>query len=192
MAKYSKGILGPVRGTVGTVVGSSWRAIDYVRSKATSYHDRKSPAQVAQRATFKRHAACARGLLTAARVGLHGMASRTTEYNILVRRLFEVDGELAQLRLSSGVGPMVQGLKAAQNAQTVKVTWTPDPNRTEDAVYVAVVSENGGFSASAEAKQTAGEASFQLPQSVTVKHAYAFSANPRRELVSDTAVFTLQ
>lgn len=191
MAKYSKGILGPVRGTVGTVVGSSWRAIDYVRSKATSYHDRKSPAQVAQRATFKRHAACARGLLTAARVGLHGMASRTTEYNILVRRLFEVDGELAQLRLSSGVGPMVQGLKAAQNAQTVKVTWTPDPNRADDAVYVAVVSENGGFSASAEAKQTAGEASFQLPQSVTVKHAYAFSANPRKELVSDTAVFTL-
>ena len=191
MAKYSKGILGPVRGTVGTVVGSSWRAIDYVRSKATSYHDRKSPAQVAQRATFKRHAACARGLLTAARVGLHGMASRTTEYNILVRRLFEVDGELAQLRLSSGVGPMVQGLKAAQNAQTVKVTWTPDPNRAEDAVYVAVVSEDGGFSASAEAKQTAGEASFQLPQSVTVKHAYAFSANPRKELVSDTAVFTL-
>lgn len=192
MAKYSKGILGPVRGTVGTVVGSSWRAIDYVRSKATSYHDRKSPAQVAQRNAFKRHAACARGLLTAARVGLHGMASRTTEYNILVRRLFAVDGELAQLRLSSGVGPMVQGLKAAQNAQTVKVTWTPDPNRTEDAVYVAVVSEDGGFSASAEAKQTAGEASFQLPQSVTVKHAYAFSANPRRELVSDTAVFTLQ
>lgn len=191
MAKYSKGILGPVRGTVGTVVGSSWRAIDYVRSKATSYHDRKSPAQVAQRATFKRHAACARGLLTAARVGLHGMASRTTEYNILVRRLFEVNGELAQLRLSSGVGPMVQGLKAAQNAQTVKVTWTPDPNRAEDAVYVAVVSEDGGFSASAEAKQTAGEASFQLPQSVTVKHAYAFSANPRKELVSDTAVFTL-
>lgn len=191
MAKYSKGILGPVRGTVGTVVGSSWRAIDYVRSKATSYHDRKSAAQVAQRNAFKRHAACARGLLTAARVGLHGMASRTTEYNILVRRLFEVDGELAQLRLSSGVGPMVQGLKAAQNAQTVKVTWTPDPNRAEDAVYVAVVSENGGFSASAEAKQTAGEASFQLPQSVTVKHAYAFSANPRKELVSDTAVFTL-
>lgn len=191
MAKYSKGILGPVRGTVGTVVGSSWRAIDYVRSKATSYHDRKSAAQVAQRNAFKRHAACARGLLTAARVGLHGMASRTTEYNILVRRLFEVNGELAQLRLSSGVGPMVQGLKAAQNAQTVKVTWTPDPNRAEDAVYVAVVSENGGFSASAEAKQTAGEASFQLPQSVTVKHAYAFSANPRKELVSDTAVFTL-
>lgn len=191
MAKYSKGILGPVRGTVGTVVGSSWRAIDYVRSKATSYHDRKSPAQVAQRNAFKRHAACARGLLTAARVGLHGMASRTTEYNILVRRLFEVNGELAQLRLSSGVGPMVQGLKAAQNAQTVKVTWTPDPNRAEDAVYVAVVSENGGFSASAEAKQTAGEASFQLPQSVTVKHAYAFSASQRKELVSDTAVFTL-
>lgn len=191
MAKYSKGILGPVRGTVGTVVGSSWRAIDYVRSKATSYHDRKSPAQVAQRNAFKRHAACARGLLTAARVGLHGMASRTTEYNILVRRLFEVNGELAQLRLSSGVGPMVQGLKAAQNAQTVKVTWTPDPNRAEDSVYVAVVSADGGFSASAEAKQTAGEASFQLPQSVTVKHAYAFSASQRRELVSDTAVFTL-
>lgn len=191
MAKYSKGILGPVRGTVGTVVGSSWRAIDYVRSKATSYHDRKSDAQVAQRNAFKRHAACARGLLTAARVGLHGMASRTTEFNILVRRLFEVKGDLGRLRLSSGVGPMVQGLSAAPNGQEVKVTWTPDPNRTEDSVFVAVVSSDGGFSASLEAKQTAGEASFQLPQNVAAKYAYAFSADSRRALVSDTAVFTL-
>jgi hypothetical protein len=29
MAKYRKGVPGPFRGTVGTVVGSKWKGIDY-------------------------------------------------------------------------------------------------------------------------------------------------------------------
>ncbi len=35
MGKISKGILGPVSGTVGTVVGGSWKGIYYLRSKSS-------------------------------------------------------------------------------------------------------------------------------------------------------------
>ena len=35
MGKIEKGILGPISGTVGTVVGSRWKGIDYIRSKSS-------------------------------------------------------------------------------------------------------------------------------------------------------------
>jgi len=33
MGIINKGILGPVSGTVGTVIGGSWKGISYIRSK---------------------------------------------------------------------------------------------------------------------------------------------------------------
>ena len=35
MARLRQGILGPVSGSVGTIVGSSWKDIDYIRIKST-------------------------------------------------------------------------------------------------------------------------------------------------------------
>lgn len=52
MAKYKKGILGSFRGTVGTVVGSVWRGINYMRSIADSRKDSNTPAQAVLRAKF--------------------------------------------------------------------------------------------------------------------------------------------
>jgi hypothetical protein len=33
MGKLSKGILGPFSGLVGTVIGSSWKGVNYMRSR---------------------------------------------------------------------------------------------------------------------------------------------------------------
>ena len=35
MARLRQGILGPVSGSVGTIVGASWKDIDYIRSKSS-------------------------------------------------------------------------------------------------------------------------------------------------------------
>jgi len=35
MARIDKGILGPVSGSVGTIVGANWKGIDYIRSKSS-------------------------------------------------------------------------------------------------------------------------------------------------------------
>ena len=53
MGSILKGILGGFRGTVGTVVGSSWRGIDYIRSKSASRNSTPSEKQLEQRAKFK-------------------------------------------------------------------------------------------------------------------------------------------
>jgi hypothetical protein len=46
MARLKQGILGPVSGSVGTIVGASWKDIDYIRSKSTKPKGDPSPLQL--------------------------------------------------------------------------------------------------------------------------------------------------
>lgn len=52
MARYKNGINGPFSGKVGTVVGASWRGIDYVRSVQKAITKPASQAQINQRLVF--------------------------------------------------------------------------------------------------------------------------------------------
>ncbi len=52
MGIINKGILGPVSGTVGTVVGGTWKGISYLRSQSSSRRTSFSQAQLEQQAKF--------------------------------------------------------------------------------------------------------------------------------------------
>ena len=52
MGTISKGILGGFSGTVGTVIGGSWKGIDYMRSQPARRSTTLTPAQVDQRIKF--------------------------------------------------------------------------------------------------------------------------------------------
>ena len=61
MGKIKQGILGGFKGKVGTVIGSSWNGIAYMRGLAQSVKNPKTAAQLQQRAYFKDPAAtCSR------------------------------------------------------------------------------------------------------------------------------------
>ena len=53
MGNYNKGILGPFYGKVGTVIGSSWRGIDYMRSLPKKGNRTPSQSQALQRLRFQ-------------------------------------------------------------------------------------------------------------------------------------------
>ena len=53
MGRISQGILGGVRGTVGTVIGGSWKGISYIRGKAASRKSSSTVKQLEQRTKFK-------------------------------------------------------------------------------------------------------------------------------------------
>ena len=53
MGKIKQGILGGFKGKVGTVIGSSWNGISYMRGQAQSVKNPKTPAQTIQRDFFK-------------------------------------------------------------------------------------------------------------------------------------------
>jgi hypothetical protein len=52
MGTILKGILGGFSGTVGTVVGGSWKGIDYMRSRSRKKSGVSTPAQLEQQAKF--------------------------------------------------------------------------------------------------------------------------------------------
>ena len=53
MGKIKQGILGGFKGKVGTVIGSSWNGIAYMKGQPQSVKDAKSAAQIAQRDFFR-------------------------------------------------------------------------------------------------------------------------------------------
>src|SRR5690348_4565658 len=53
MGTISKGILGGFSGTVGTVIGGSWKGIDYMRSQPLKRSGTFTQAQLEQQAKFK-------------------------------------------------------------------------------------------------------------------------------------------
>ena len=53
MGKIKQGILGGFKGTVGTVIGSSWNGIAYMKGKPQSVKNPRTDAQVQQRNFFK-------------------------------------------------------------------------------------------------------------------------------------------
>jgi hypothetical protein len=52
MGRISKGILGGFSGTVGTVIGGSWKGINYMRSQPARRTRRSTEAQLQQQAKF--------------------------------------------------------------------------------------------------------------------------------------------
>ncbi|QOW09191.1 hypothetical protein Q73A0000_01880 [Kaistella flava (ex Peng et al. 2021)] len=52
MGTIKKGILGGFSGTVGTVVGATWRGMDVIRSRPKSSGGKPTPLQIMQRAKF--------------------------------------------------------------------------------------------------------------------------------------------
>ena len=53
MGKIKQGIIGGFKGKVGTVIGSSWNGISYMKGQAQSVRNPKTPAQMIQRDFFK-------------------------------------------------------------------------------------------------------------------------------------------
>ena len=52
MGKYQKGILGGFNGTIGTVVGATWKGIDYMKSRNRKSGKARTQAQLEQQARF--------------------------------------------------------------------------------------------------------------------------------------------
>lgn len=52
MGTFKKGILGGFSGTVGTVVGSTWRGMDVMRSRPKKSGSAPTPEQLLQREKF--------------------------------------------------------------------------------------------------------------------------------------------
>ncbi|MCW0482723.1 DUF6266 family protein [Gaoshiqia sediminis] len=81
MGKISQGILGGFSGKVGTVIGGSWKGIDYMRSVAASVSNPRTPAQMDQRTRFATAISFLQPLTSFIRVGFKNYAVKMSAFN---------------------------------------------------------------------------------------------------------------
>ena len=81
MATITKGILGAIRGTVGTVTGSSWQGIDYIRTRAGARTKPSTQRQIEQQTKFLLVLQFLQPIISLIMLGFKAYAIRKTGYN---------------------------------------------------------------------------------------------------------------
>ncbi|MEX0780357.1 MAG: DUF6266 family protein [Balneolales bacterium] len=81
MAKYKKGILGGFYGTVGNVIGSTWKGIEYMKSKPAHVFNPKTIGQQTQRQKFGLIISFLKQVKMVIKIGFSRGSARTTEMN---------------------------------------------------------------------------------------------------------------
>jgi len=134
MASIKKGILGPISGLVGTVIGGTWKGINYIRSKPAASNREPSPAQLEQQARFALMMRCLQTLSSLLPISFKQMAIKMSAFNSAfsynVRNAvtgtfpdFEVAYDM--VLVSRGDLPNASDAKAALGTGTqIAFTWT--------------------------------------------------------------------
>lgn len=165
MATYKQGILGPFSGKVGTVVGSSWRGIAYIRSLATKVANPRTAAQLEVRNKLSATSKRLRLFLSSIRRGFvsSGAASgwsAAVKFNRQYVSLDEKTGSyvfpIEDVKLSDGAKPFDVAVSNA--AGVISASWEAPAAADElyggklsMAVYNAKNDKAANFSASLSA-----------------------------------------
>lgn len=140
MAVISQGILGPISGKVGTVIGGSWKGIDYIRGLATSISNPNTLAQQEQRAKFSLMVAFLRPLLSFLHLGFRSSAIRMTAFNAAmsynvknaIKGLFPAFTiDFPKILVSKGLLPGVLNPNASSTVAS-QITFTWEDNTEEE------------------------------------------------------------
>ncbi len=151
MARYNKGILGTISGTVGTVTGSSWKGINYLRSLPASKHRSSTADQLDHQLKFSTvinfvHVLLAVIELTfkkyAVKMSEYNAAFQYNYYNALTGKSPDYEIDYAKALVSRGDLPNAIAPAASVTGKEVFFTWTDnsgtgDAAATDNAVMVA-------------------------------------------------------
>ncbi len=151
MATYNQGLNGSFSGKAGSVVGSNWRSIGYIRGLARFKTKSNSPKQAAQRLRFGMAVSFMRPMKSILRIGfMDRVRNRNTGFNQGIRQFitkavvgdypeFEIDH--SQVAISSGGLEKLIGLAlASEQPNTLTLDWVdhtppPDPTQTDRGVH---------------------------------------------------------
>jgi hypothetical protein len=81
MGTIKQGILGGFSGKVGTVIGSSWKGISYMRGQAQHVKNPRTAGQVNQRLKFNLALNFLQPNVPYIRIGYKSLAAKQTEFN---------------------------------------------------------------------------------------------------------------
>lgn len=133
MAKLKFGILGPISGKLGPVIGGTWKGISYIREASEKRNLPRTPAQLANEAKFKYvndslvpfHPFLSIGFQNLAIQKTAIAAALSANYNTaFIVSGADIDIVYDKLIISSGpLAPLGNPHAAFSSADTVELTW---------------------------------------------------------------------
>ncbi len=155
MATVKEGINGPFKGKVGSVIGSSWRKIHYVKGFSRFKKKRSpSPEQALQRKKFAMLNRFLEPISGYLEIGFRTFTGRATGRNVAFSynydHAFHVDGDNVQLnypelQFSHGSLFTAGDEKAWKKGDTVHVSWNPNTyglgGAMDDAAHLILYEE---------------------------------------------------
>ncbi|AEW01226.1 hypothetical protein A4D02_32895 [Niastella koreensis] len=156
MGKMNNGILDNFSGTIGKVVGSNWRGVPYMRSKAKKRTGALSDAQLEQQARFAIAGKFTQSMNDLLTLGFKDQAVKMTGKNyaqsIILRDA--ITGTYPDFQIDYSKVPISQGkltkakspVATAEANSILKFTWTNDAGRklakaNDQAVLIAYCPE---------------------------------------------------
>lgn len=197
MARFIKGIHGSYQGKVGSIVGSSWRGIDYVRSLPKKSSKLASDEQLAQRMKFGMTTSFLKSIKDVLMLGFSDSKQRTkTGYNVAFQQFinnafvgaypnFTID--YAAVRIASGGLASLVGLQTVEAfPKVLSLTWDPIGNRfnafDDDQVLVILYDQADNlFFAYEGATRLDATMEITLPDSYTGKTIVGWTFNIHRD-----------
>lgn len=205
MGKYNRGILGSFKGKIGTVVGSNWNGVNYMRSLPENQKDPKTEKQMAVRQRFalvNRFLKQFKPLIAkgfrygAGNVSAMNRASSYHIRNAITGTYPDQEFDVSKLILSRGELTGIYGASASSDSLSeLTISWednTGDGSASAgDTLSVAVysVSRNSAFIRDLAAVRSDETVSLTLPPSFKGDdvQVYLFFASEDETLVSDTS-----
>lgn len=132
MGTIKQGILGGFSGKVGTVVGSSWKGISYMRGLAQSVRNPRSAKQVAQRDKFTLALSFIRPIQSFIQVGYKTYATHQSAFNAAMSYILKnaITGtypdhriDYAKVMVSRGPLELPTNIQTIDTENEISVTW---------------------------------------------------------------------
>ena len=137
MGRLINGINGPIQGKVGTVIGSSWKGIPYLKGPHKKRTEKVSDEELRNRKKFAAAQLWLKPLLKFVRAGFRGYSPRSEGFvaakSYLLKNAMEVTADSisinpAMMLVSFGDLPLSEGITAALLPDHhVQFTWDADP-----------------------------------------------------------------
>lgn len=157
MGTIKKGILGGFSGKVGTVVGSTWNSINYMRSLADSYTDANTEKQRCQRGRFSAAVEFLRTLVPYLRIGYRDCGAGQSAFSAAMSDVLKnaVEGceadaavNFRKARVSRGTLTGAPDASVTVTGGKVSFSWTDNSGtgnaKEDDAVMALAYNKDKG------------------------------------------------
>lgn len=203
MATYSNGANGAFSGKLGSIIGSSWRGVDYLRGLPKKSTKPSSDLQLAQRSKFAMAAAYLSPIKDILNIGFKDkQLNKATGYNAAVKIFLNqaITGEypdltidFAQMVLSKGSLSVFHDLNATLQGTDLQLSWQSITNRynafADDVLMVVIFNDTKKMYLAYEDAQRAAlsyTAVIGANFSGDVLYAWAFAVKRENNIVANS------